>query len=244
MRKKNVILVLIFIVVAAFAFFGIYHLVGDQNKPMTDALKFKEEYESLNNTIRQSDGEVYNEVKISKNNPVKYIDAKEAIEILDSKQAIIYVGAAWCPWCRNAVPVLIELAEKYDIDEIYYLNLDTEKSTYEVENGELKNTVKGSEDYYKLLEKLSDRLSDYKITDENGIEYDTHEKRIYIPYVIAVKNGKIVGDHVGTVDLDDGQSKYDPLTSEQYDDLYAVYEEMFKQVYKYKDTTCNDAVCY
>jgi len=98
-------------------------------KPSEDALKFKEEYESLNGTKRESDGAIYQDIKIDENNPVKYVNAKEALEVLKNKTAIMYVGANWCPWCRNAVPVLFEVAKDKNIETIYYLNLDDEKDS-------------------------------------------------------------------------------------------------------------------
>ena len=131
---------------------------------VSDGQKFKEEYEALNNTVRKSDGQTYGTMNIPKDNPIKYTTAKEALEVLDSNSAIIYIGAPWCPWCRNAIPVLFDLAEKYEVENIYYIELDDIKSNYEVENGKLKQTSKGTDDYYALLDKLKDRLDDYVIT--------------------------------------------------------------------------------
>ena len=57
------------------------------------------------------------------------------------------------------------------------------------------------------------------ITDDDGKKYDTGEKRIFMPYVIAVRDGEVVGDKVGTVTLNSGQNKYDSLTQEQVEQL-------------------------
>ena len=95
---------------------------------ISDGQKFKEEYEALNNTVRKSDGQTYGTMNIPKDNPIKYTTAKEALEVLDSNSAIIYIGAPWCPWCRNAIPVLFDLAEKYEVENIYYIELDDIKS--------------------------------------------------------------------------------------------------------------------
>lgn len=208
-----------------------------------DARRFKEEYEALNNTIRKSDGATYGTMTIDKENPIKYISAKEAIDVLESDSAIIYIGAPWCPWCRNAVPVLFELAKENNMDTIYYIELDDIKSNYEIENGQLKQTTKGTEDYYKLLDKLADHLNDYVLTDDQGKKYDTGEKRIYMPYVIAVYEGEIVGDKVGTVTLDEGQTKYDSLTEEQHKKLTKTYGELFDLAQGRDVGVCDDENC-
>lgn len=202
-----------------------------------DAVKFKKEYESLNNTIRESDGARYGSITINEDNPFVYINATEALDILSSKKAIIYIGAAWCPWCRNAVPVMSDVAKGLNIDTIYYLNLDDEKSNFIVENGKLVETNHGSDSYYKLLDSLSKHLKDYVLTDADDNKYDTKEKRIYIPYVITIKNGEILREHLSTIDLNEHQTKYDPLTDDQYKQLYDIYYEMFSELYN------SNAIC-
>lgn len=197
-----------------------------------DSFRFKEEYESLNGTIRESDGALYNSVFIDKKNPIRYIDSKKAVSLLDSKEAIIYVGANWCPWCRNAIPVLFDVAQKYDIKTIYYLNLDDEKSVYEIVDSQLEKKKDGSDSYYELLQKLNSRLDDYTLKGTNGQIFNTGEKRIYMPYVLVIRDGSVVSDHVGTVSLSEGQTKYSALNESQYQELFSVYEKMIKEAFR------------
>lgn len=223
---------LLFILILGILLVGGGFLYFKPETPRVDAKYFKEEYEQYNDTIRESDGAKYSSITIDENNPIKYVDTLTAIKILKSRKAIIYAGAGWCPWCRNAVISLLEVAKKYDIKTIYYLNLDNEKDEYIVKDTVLIRTKEGSEGYYKLLDKLSAHLPDYKIKDENGKEYDIKEKRIYLPTIFGIKNGEVVEKHTGTVKLNDKQTKYDPLTEEQRNELNNIYSNIFEKVYK------------
>ncbi len=208
----------------------------------SDAQKFKESYESLNGTIRESDGATYQTIEISENNPVKYTSIEEMLKVMDSEDAVIYVGGNWCPWCRNAVPVLLEVAKEFGLKNLYYVELDDDKSMFEIQDGKLVKTKEGSEAYYKLLERLGDRFQQYSLTDEDGKGYPTGETRMTVPYVIGVKDGEIVAEKKGTVKLNDGQSKYDPMTSEQKKQLREEYRKLFEAALGKKADDCEE-VC-
>ncbi len=238
MNKKIIILIIVIVLVLGLGIGG-YFLIN-QNK---DALRFKREYESLNNTIRESDGEKYNNVSIPKDNPIKYVTVEEVVELLDSKKAIIYIGANWCPWCRNMLEPMLEVAKKLNIKTIYYLNLDDDKSNYEIQNKELKQVNKGTKSYYELLDKLKDYLKDYELTDSEGNTYATGEKRIYIPFFITVKNGGIVDAKGISRTLEEGQTKYSEITENQYNDLYNSFYETFSKIYISGDTCSSKEEC-
>lgn len=196
----------------------------------TDAEKVKEEYESLNDTVRESDKEKYNSVSLRSDNVFKYINSKEALELLNSDEAIIYVGAGWCPWCRSVVSLIDSVAKDMDIKTIYYLNLDAEKSMFAIKNGKLEQTKKGTDDYYKLLDALKDCLSDYNLEDENKKVYKTGEKRIYIPYMLAIKDKKIVANKDVRA-VESGQSKYASLTDKQVEEVTKLLKDIYGKVY-------------
>lgn len=233
MNKKKLIIGIIMILLILIIL-GIIYIFKNY-----DGIKFKRDYESLNNTIREEDGAKYNNVSININNPIKYISAKEAINVIDNENAIIYFGTNWCPWCRNAVEVLIQSAEKYKVDTIYYVDMDKLRNIWEVKNGKLIKVQKEEDGYYDLLNRLDEVLNKdtYKIKD-NDKEYDTKEKRIYMPFVIEVKNGNIVDYHTGTVDLNKKQTKYDKLTKSQKKELLNIYDKFMDDL----TTTgkCND----
>lgn len=233
MKKKTKLCILLLSLIVTI-FIGVF--LWNHYK-LTDAKKFKEEYERLNNTIRKSDGALYNTVTISKKNPIKYISAKEATDIIKNKTGVIYFGANWCPWCRNAVEVLFDSANQNELDTIYYVDMDLLRNIWEVKNGKLIKTQNEQEGYYELLEALDEILGEdnYILTDQEGQKYDTGEKRIYMPLVIAVKNGNIVENNVGTVSLNEGQTKYDKLTQEQYKELLKKYDSLIQSI---SSSTC------
>lgn len=109
----------------------------------------------------------------------------------------------------------------------------------EVIDGKAVKKVNGTDYYYQLLEKLKDNLRDYELVDKDGKSLSTGEKRIYMPYVIGVKRGRVVAEHTGTVDLGEEQTKYDYLTDEQRKELFNSYQEIFDLVYQETGGSCN-----
>lgn len=226
MKNKNIKIILIIILLLGVGYVYKEYFTKEDNSK--DALRFKEEYEELNGTIRESDDAKYNSVKIPRHNPIKYITVKEAVEIIQKETGVIYFGANWCPWCRNAIEVLIDVAKQKKEKKIYYLDMDKVRNTWELVNGNLNKVTNEEEGYYDLLKALDSILGDqtYTLTDEFGNIHDTGEKRIYMPLIIGVKNGKILKNHTGTITLKEEQTKYDKLTKEQKQDLKKIYSEL------------------
>lgn len=221
MNKQKLIIILLPILCLCMAIIS-YISVTNLN---TDAIKFKKEYESLNDT--KVNNKKYKKVEINKNNPIKYSNYDEIIDVIKNKTGVIYLGFPECPWCRNAVPVLLDVARNNNIDTIYYLNILNERDSYVVKDGKIEyakddkgNDVKGTDGYLKLLNVLDKELEDYVIEFE-GKEYNTNSKRIYAPTVIFVREGKVIGLHVSTVSSQ--TDPYKDLTKKQYKELYDEY---------------------
>ena len=98
----------------------------------------------------------------------KFID--KIINILEKGTGIVYLGFPECPWCQTYVKYLNEVAMDLGIEKIYYYNIREDRSN-------------NTEEYQKIVSILENYLQN----DEEG------NKRIYVPSVITLKKGEIVG---------------------------------------------------
>ena len=100
--------------------------VGERNP-----IKFKNEYESRNGTIREKDGFVYNTVSIDENNPIVYINLEELVYLIESQQeAIVFISTSDCPYCRASIESLLKAAKDLKIYTIIFYNIITKKYFY------------------------------------------------------------------------------------------------------------------
>lgn len=205
--------------------------------------QIKEKYEKLNDTVRDSDNSRYQSITIDASIEIDELSISEAVDFVKSGSGILFIGAPWCPWCRNALPVLMDVARDNNL-VIKYIDITDIRNIYEVKNGKLEKTQKEGEGYYELLSSLDSVLGNetYKLKDDLGKTYDTKEKRIYIPMTIAIKNGNIEGTHVSTVNLSENQTKYDKLDNNQIKELKSIYEDLISKT-KGLDVCSNETMC-
>lgn len=110
------------------SFFFFYNKIGDKMKKIiivltifiltacsnsNDYLKFKTEYEKLNNSLHK--------IEISEDNYMKYSSIEEIIKIIEEGTGVIYIGNEHDNECRQMVPILISAADSTNIEEINYL---------------------------------------------------------------------------------------------------------------------------
>ena len=106
---------------------------------------------------------------VSKNNVFVYRSKDEIINILEHGTGIVYLGYPECPWCMAYVPLLNEIAKNEGIEKIYYYNIREDR--------------KNNTEFYQKVVSI---LNDYLNYDEEG------KKRIFVPNVTFVKEGKII----------------------------------------------------
>ena len=118
--------------------------------------------------------------------------------------AVIFVLDG-CAWCEEALPVYKDTATG-NTAETYYINFT---DAQEEEN---------YQDNFSLLELY---LVDYLPTEDG-------EAVFYVPHAFFIKNGKVVADHVGTVDSHDPYTA--PMTQAQISELTGYYQEGFDAI--------------
>lgn len=185
---------------------------------VTDAYKFKNEYESVNNNDL-GNGKKVRELTIADNNPFVYKTPEELVKMVEEdKTFVVYFGFNTCPWCRSVITSLIDSALENGIKKVYYVDVKDIRDTYELnDNNEAIRTKEGTDAYYRLLELLNPVLNDYtplkyETKKRKTKEVKIDEKRIYAPNVVVVKNGEAISMESGIVeeladpymDLDDG----------------------------------------
>ena len=203
-------------------------LTGCNNK---DALKFKEDYESLNGQSTVS-GKEYRTITIDEDNPFVYVTLEDVNKLIKHKETfIVYFGANWCPWCRSLLPTAIEEAKANGIKKIYYVNVregtDEENDIRDIysldENNEVYLSHEGTEAYHEFLDTAKGVLRDY---NSHGVKVE-NTKRVGAPNFILFKDGKAV-----TLTTGISENETDPymeLTNEIKEDMKNIFDEFYKQ---------------
>ena len=176
---------------------------------------FIEDYESLNGQpVPNHPGSVYQTLRIAEKPPVVRITAQEAAA-LSGERVLLYLGATWCPWCRNALPSLMAAADAEGFPRIYYVDMTEERDLFEVIGGEPVKIREGTPGYRLLLNRLETFLPDYTVTAPDGTVYGTGEKRIYLPTLACLRGGSFTSVLQPSFAPDEGKTAYDPLSDEQ-----------------------------
>ena len=169
-----------------------------KKEQISDAQKFKDEYESYNGKIRAKNNMENRTITISSDNPFVYLSSDELIKKIEKGEDFyLYFGSPECPWCRSNIEMAIEVSKENDIETIYYLNIWDEngqeifRDLYDIVNDKLVKKVDGDPNYYKFLEYFDAFLDDYVINDgESAIEVG--EKRVYIPLYMHIADSDVI----------------------------------------------------
>lgn len=155
--------------------------------------------------------------QVTTDNYFVYRNGEEIIKILEHGTGVVYLGFPECPWCQAYVPILNEVADIEGLEKIYYYNIQADR----------KNNT-------EVYQKMVEILNDYLQYDDEG------NKRIYVPAIIVVSEGKIVGfDDETAYDTKGYNNPSDYWTNEEISDLKEKLTVMFNEVLDNKCTDCN-----
>ena len=171
-------------------------LTKEDEEVLSDALKFKQEFEQYNGATYSGgyDGELI-EVSIPEDNPFIYKSANEIVDIMKNEDAYILFGYATDPITRKSIEVLINALKEKEINTVYYVDIENIRDEYSISwPTELIN--EGTESYQEIKEILGDVLNEYYVNDfANNMRYDTGDVGLYSPTFIAISKGTVLGFH-------------------------------------------------
>ena len=197
--KKSIIY---FLLSVSILFVGCKPTPESQNSNTTETLNLV--------YVDQKESDLKSYSFLDDDNPAfKEITFESSIKLFtEGYSGILYYGKVGCPWCERAVPILNAVAKDNNIS-IYYIDAN---------KGMGETRAEREENYRNLSKYISDSFQE----DSNG------KKGMFVPDVIAVKNGKMVAYHVSLVD-DYDINKNDQLSESQKQELYNIYQQMINK---------------
>ncbi|MEE8808367.1 MAG: thioredoxin family protein [Lactimicrobium sp.] len=148
------------------------------------------------------------------------ISTEESLKLFTNGTGIVFYSYETCPWCNRVIPVLDEAAKEAGIT-VFYVNIysDDFMSKTDSEKSEIIQSL------YTCLDPI--------LTKEKDSETGEEKPVMQVPEVVAVKDGRIVGHHLGVVDgftLDTNNLSEYQVTDDQVKELKNIYLELFKEI--------------
>ena len=242
------VLIIIILIGGYLSYKKIYDKGNTSNKKeeivlTNDEIKFKKEYETLNGT-NLSDGEKLKKVSVIDDNNIVYTSLENAISIIKEGSGVIYFAYPTDNMSRIATPILLTAMSNTDLDKINYVSVrDSEseetdfRDVYTIDKKKAKKVKESKEGYSDLLELLDEQLPRYTLSTSDGKIINVGEKRLQVPTLVVVLNGKVVSYVEGTVkdhDMDSNGVLRD-LTKDEITELTSKYTEA---ITSYLDDGC------
>ena len=172
-----------------------------------DALRFKHEYEALNEILDDEGLPRHADIYIPENNRVVYISFNELMDFIDSGTGVFFFGRPACPSCRALFPTFLQVAEVMGI-YIYYYDIEFDRSEH-------------NENYVRILEALHDYLPVDDRSQTPGTDgFDENLKRVTVPHLFFIEEGQIINEIM--------MNSHPLLESEYFAGLYSMLLEMFR----------------
>ena len=154
---------------------------------------------------------------VTDDNYFVYRNIDEIIKILEHGTGVVYLGFPECPWCQAYVSMLNEVADIEGLEKIYYYNIYEDR----------KNNT---DSYQKIVNIIGEHLQ----YDDEG------NKRIYVPAIIVVSEGQIIGfDDETAYDTKGFEKPEEYWTEQEVSDLKQKLTTMINEVLDNRCTDCN-----
>lgn len=224
--KNKVLYIVIGLCVLLVIGLCIFLVINHKEEVLTDAEKFKQDFEQYNGLTYEDTNESVIDISIPSDNPFIYKTGKEIVEILNNEDAYVLFGYSSCPLTRAAIETLIAAAEEENIATIYYVDIrDIRDEFVPGESIIPEQTKEGSEAYYEIVNFFGSRLDEYYVSSEDGFYlYDTGVRRVLSPTLAAVSGGKVIDMHQELVDSYTYNNE--ELNDEQKEELKDIYKEI------------------
>jgi hypothetical protein len=144
-------------------------------------LRFKEEYEALNNELNEDGTSRYYYLSIYPGNNIVYLTYEDLLDFIDNGTGLLYFGRPACPWCRYLVPHILDYAKASDT-AIYYYDIEADRNA-------------NNHRYRYLLSVFGEYLPIDTVTQsEDDPDFDPTLKRVVLPQLFIMRHGRIVAD--------------------------------------------------
>ena len=224
--KNKVLYIVIGLCVLLVIGLCIFLVINHKEEVLTDAEKFKQDFEQYNGLTYEDTNESVIDVSIPSDNPFIYKTGKEIVDILNNEDAYILFGYSSCPLTRAAIETLIAAAEEENIATIYYVDIRDIRDEFVPGEGIIpEQTKEGSEAYYEIVNFFGSRLDEYYVSSEDGFYlYDTGVRRVLSPTLATVSGGKVIDMNQELVDSYTYNNE--ELNDEQKEELKDIYKEI------------------
>ena len=154
-------------------------------------------------------------------NPFVYKNGQEVADIIEHGTGVVFLGFPSCAWCQSYAKFLSDVAKETGLKTINYFNIHDARQN-------------NTEEYQKIVSLLGSNLQ----YDDNGT------RRVYVPDVVFVVDGRIVGNDLESSKDTAGES--DPKaywTEDRVSELKSRLSSYAKQVVNAEgncEDTCNN----
>jgi len=162
---------------------GTNYLLSSRASDMVteDSLRFKKEYEALNDELNDDGTNRFTYMSIREDNKVVYLSYEDLLDFTGSGTGLLYFGRPACPWCRLLIPHMLEFAHENSAT-IYYYDIEADRD-------------ENNEKYINILSIFRGYLPTDTVTqNEDDPDFNPGLKRMVLPQLFFVNNGAITAD--------------------------------------------------